>query len=88
MVQGRSLSGLRTAQMWVIRSPVTANANTVTVTPSCLHIKDALHAGESQQRLNLVAVWREAKVFTEAERAALELAEQGRGTGERPSGHR
>jgi len=28
-------------------------------------------------RLNLVAVWREATVFTEAERAALELTEQG-----------
>ena len=42
-----------------------------------MHTKDALHAGESQQRLNLVAVWRDAKVFTEAERAALELAEQG-----------
>jgi AhpD family alkylhydroperoxidase len=42
-----------------------------------MHIKDALHAGESQQRLNLVAVWREATDFTEAERAALELAEQG-----------
>ena len=42
-----------------------------------MHTKDALHAGESQQRLNLVAAWREAKVFTEAERAALELAEQG-----------
>lgn len=42
-----------------------------------MHIKDALHAGESQQRLNLVAAWREATCFTEAERAALELAEQG-----------
>ncbi len=42
-----------------------------------MHTKDALRAGESQQRLNLVAAWREAKVFTEAERAALELAEQG-----------
>ena len=42
-----------------------------------MHTKDALHAGESQQRLNLVAAWREAKVFTEAERAALELTEQG-----------
>ena len=42
-----------------------------------MRIKDALHAGESQQRLNLVAVWRETTVFTEAERAALELAEQG-----------
>ena len=41
-----------------------------------MHTKDALHAGESQQRLNLVAAWREATVFTEAERAALELAEQ------------
>lgn len=42
-----------------------------------MHSKDALHAGESQVRLNLVAAWREATVFTEAERAALELAEQG-----------
>src|SRR6185437_15394663 len=42
-----------------------------------MHIKDALHAGESQSRLNLVAAWREAKVFTDAERAALELTEQG-----------
>ncbi|HET6297449.1 MAG TPA: carboxymuconolactone decarboxylase family protein [Kribbella sp.] len=42
-----------------------------------MHTKDALAAGESQLRLNLVAAWREATVFTEAERAALELAEQG-----------
>jgi len=42
-----------------------------------MHTKDALHAGETQTRLNLVAVWREATVFTEAERAALELTEQG-----------
>jgi AhpD family alkylhydroperoxidase len=42
-----------------------------------MHSKDAAHAGESQQRLNLVAAWREATVFTEAERAALELTEQG-----------
>ncbi|WP_105969252.1 carboxymuconolactone decarboxylase family protein [Streptomyces geranii] len=42
-----------------------------------MHTKDAAQAGETQQRLHLVAAWREAKVFTEAERAALELAEQG-----------
>ena len=42
-----------------------------------MHTKDATHAGETQLRLNLVAVWREATVFTEAERAALELTEQG-----------
>ncbi|KOV66351.1 carboxymuconolactone decarboxylase family protein [Streptomyces sp. MMG1121] len=42
-----------------------------------MHTKDAAAAGETGQRLHLVAAWREAKVFTEAERAALELAEQG-----------
>jgi AhpD family alkylhydroperoxidase len=42
-----------------------------------MHTKDAAHAGESQARLNLIAAWREAAVFTEAERAALELTEQG-----------
>jgi AhpD family alkylhydroperoxidase len=42
-----------------------------------MHTKEAALLGETQQRLNLVAVWREATVFTEAERAALELAEQG-----------
>jgi AhpD family alkylhydroperoxidase len=42
-----------------------------------MHTKDALAAGEEPLRLSLVAAWREATVFTEAERAALELAEQG-----------
>jgi AhpD family alkylhydroperoxidase len=42
-----------------------------------MHTKEAAAAGETSLRLNLVAAWREATVFTEAERAALELAEQG-----------
>ncbi|MFJ6572735.1 carboxymuconolactone decarboxylase family protein [Streptomyces sp. NPDC091292] len=42
-----------------------------------MHSKDAALAGETSVRLNLVAAWREATVFTEAERAALELTEQG-----------
>jgi len=42
-----------------------------------MHTKDAAAAGESQLRLNLIAAWRETNVFTEAERAALELTEQG-----------
>jgi AhpD family alkylhydroperoxidase len=42
-----------------------------------MHTKDAEHEGETSVRLNLVAAWRDAKVFTDAERAALELAEQG-----------
>ncbi|MEU9291757.1 carboxymuconolactone decarboxylase family protein [Streptomyces sp. NPDC048275] len=51
-----------------------------------MHTKDAAHAGETVQRLNLVAAWREAKVFTEAERAALELAEQGTRTADAAGG--
>ena len=42
-----------------------------------MHTKDAEHEGETSVRINLVAAWRDAKVFTEAERAALELTEQG-----------
>jgi AhpD family alkylhydroperoxidase len=42
-----------------------------------MHTKEAAAAGETSVRLNLVAAWREATVFTEAERAALELTEQG-----------
>ena len=42
-----------------------------------MHTKEAAHAGETAVRLNLVAAWRETTVFSEAERAALELAEQG-----------
>jgi AhpD family alkylhydroperoxidase len=42
-----------------------------------MHTKDAEHAGESSVRLNLVAAWRDATVFSDAERAALELTEQG-----------
>ena len=42
-----------------------------------LHTKEAAAAGETTVRLNLVAAWRESTVFTEAERAALALAEEG-----------
>lgn len=42
-----------------------------------MHTKEALHAGEDPVRLSLVAAWRDATVFTEAERAALELTEAG-----------
>ena len=42
-----------------------------------LHTKEAAAAGETAVRLNLVAAWRESTVFTEAERAALALAEEG-----------
>ncbi|HEY5399411.1 MAG TPA: carboxymuconolactone decarboxylase family protein [Trebonia sp.] len=42
-----------------------------------MHSKDAVLAGETSARLNMVAAWRDATVFSDAERAALELTEQG-----------
>ncbi|GAA5157332.1 MULTISPECIES: carboxymuconolactone decarboxylase family protein [Amycolatopsis] len=42
-----------------------------------MHTKEAAAAGETAVRLSLVATWRESTVFTEAERAALALAEEG-----------
>ncbi|MEV6495590.1 carboxymuconolactone decarboxylase family protein [Actinoplanes sp. NPDC051633] len=42
-----------------------------------MHVKEAAAAGESAVRLHLVAAWRESTVFTEAEQAALALAEEG-----------
>ena len=41
-----------------------------------MHTKEAA-AGETPVRINLVAAWRESTVFTEAEQAALALAEEG-----------
>ena len=61
------------------RELVNIRASQINGCAGCLdmHTKDAAHAGETPVRLNLVATWREATVFTDAERAALELAEQG-----------
>ncbi|MEW1639692.1 carboxymuconolactone decarboxylase family protein [Streptomyces sp. NPDC093801] len=42
-----------------------------------IHTKEAAAAGETPVRTHLVAAWREATVFTGAERAALRLAEEG-----------
>jgi alkylhydroperoxidase family enzyme len=42
-----------------------------------MRTKDGTHAGEMSVRLSLIAAWREATVFTDAERAALDLTEQG-----------
>ncbi len=41
-----------------------------------MHSKEAAKAGETSVRLNLIAAWREATVFTDAERAALALTEE------------
>ena len=41
-----------------------------------MHTKDARAMGESDDRLHLVAAWREAPVFSERERAALLWCEE------------
>jgi AhpD family alkylhydroperoxidase len=40
-----------------------------------LHVRDALDKGESTDRIAVVSAWRETAYFTEAEQAALEIAE-------------
>lgn len=40
-----------------------------------LHSGDALTAGDTQQRINAVAVWQESPLFTARDRAALALTE-------------
>lgn len=40
-----------------------------------MHARDARKAGETEQRLHLVAVWRESSLFTPRERAALAWTE-------------
>jgi AhpD family alkylhydroperoxidase len=42
-----------------------------------MHTKDATAAGEDPQRLHMVAAWREATIYTPAERAALAFTEEG-----------
>ncbi len=40
-----------------------------------IHSRELEHAGESSERIHTVAVWRETPYFSDAERAALALAE-------------
>jgi AhpD family alkylhydroperoxidase len=42
-----------------------------------IHTKELAAVGEEAVRINLVAAWRESTVYTDAERAALALAEEG-----------
>ena len=71
-VQGRSGLPAATQNLVLLRASQ-INGCAVCVD---MHAKDAEHAGETSVRLNLVAAWRDANVFTDAERAALELTEQ------------
>jgi AhpD family alkylhydroperoxidase len=49
-----------------------------------IHSRELEYAGESSQRIHLVASWREAPYFSDAERAALALAEAATRLADRP----
>jgi AhpD family alkylhydroperoxidase len=72
-IAGRSILPQATTDLMLVR------ASQINGCAVCLdmHAKEAAQAGETAVRLALVAAWRDAKVFTEAERAALELTEEG-----------
>jgi len=73
---GRALAG--SSLPVTIQELVRMRASQINGCAVCLdiHTKEAAAAGESAVRINLVAAWREATVFSEAERSALELTEQ------------
>jgi AhpD family alkylhydroperoxidase len=49
-----------------------------------MHTRELKEAGEPDERINTVAVWRETPYFTEAERAALALTEAATRIADRP----
>lgn len=71
-VLGESTLPLATRELVMLR------ASQINGCAGCIdmHTKDAAAAGETAVRLNLVAAWREATVYTDAERAALLLTEE------------
>ncbi len=50
-----------------------------------MHARDARKAGESDDRLDGIAAWREMPYFTDAERAALDLTESLTRIADRPN---
>ena len=49
-----------------------------------IHSRELKHAGEPDERINTVAVWRDVSYFTEAEQAALALTEAATRLADRP----
>jgi AhpD family alkylhydroperoxidase len=61
----------------LLRELVRVRASQINGCAYCVdtHTRDARAAGETEQRLHAVAVWKEAPFFTERERAALAFTE-------------
>ena len=53
-----------------------------------LHSRELEHAGEKAERIHLVAAWRDTPYFSDAERAALALAEAATRLADRPTLYR
>jgi AhpD family alkylhydroperoxidase len=49
-----------------------------------IHTRELEHAGESSERIHMVAAWRETPYFSDGERAALALAEAATRLADRP----
>lgn len=60
-----------------LRALIEIRASQINGCAFCLdmHWKDARAAGESEERLYMLSAWRESPLYSDAERAALELCE-------------
>lgn len=60
------------------RHLISTRASQINGCAHCLnmHTKEALHSGETQQRLFLLSAWKETVLFTEEEKAILALTEE------------
>jgi AhpD family alkylhydroperoxidase len=72
-----ALDGASEALPFVTRKLVHLRASQINGCSVCvdLHARELKRAGQSDQRIFAVAAWRDAPWFTDAERAALALAE-------------
>jgi AhpD family alkylhydroperoxidase len=87
----KMLAALDTASRKVSLEPVLldlvrARASQINGCAYCvdMHSRDLREAGQSEQRVHALPVWRETPFFTARERAALELAEAGTRLSEGP----
>jgi len=73
----QALDGTAEQLPYVTRKLVDLRASQINGCSVCvdMHARELKRAGESDQRIFAVAAWRDAPWFTEAERAALALAE-------------
>ncbi len=77
-VYGMSLVLDKTTLTSTQKELIKIRASQINACAFCLnmHTREALKAGESQQRIFLMSAWRETDLFTEEEKAILQLTEE------------